>query len=221
MRIGVKRRCGRSLLSSKRLRVRDACSRYSCNTRTHSDSNYRRSRVKVVVRAGSTDRKPGRCGAVAVANLPAREAEMGDWTSGLPMQPEVSWSESDLYDRRRIPSLPKSAGMNARHPRTAISANLKFVFTLLPLPCGCHVTRGSRAPSAMNRDSVLTQTFVVTAGSRDGCRFGLRLWVRVPFAHSVQAIHGSARDRAGLEARGWSAARSAKGTALASDSAWR
>jgi hypothetical protein len=51
--------------------------------------------------------------------------------------------------------------------------NLRSVFTLVPLPCGCHVTRDSRAPGGMNRDSVLTQAFVVTAGSRDRCRFRL------------------------------------------------
>ena len=48
------------------------------------------------------------------------------------------------------------------------SANLKSVFTLVPLPCGCHVTRDSRAPGGMNRDLASTQACVVTAGSRDG-----------------------------------------------------
>jgi nucleoside phosphorylase len=35
--------------------------------------------------------------ATAIANLPAREAELGDWTTGLPGQPPVSWGAKELY----------------------------------------------------------------------------------------------------------------------------
>ena len=48
------------------------------------------------------------------------------------------------------------------------SANLKSVFTPLPLPRGCHATRADQGFRGTNRDSILTQACVVTAGSRDG-----------------------------------------------------
>jgi nucleoside phosphorylase len=38
--------------------------------------------------------------AAAIANLPAREAELGDWSAELPAQPHVSWSASELYGPR-------------------------------------------------------------------------------------------------------------------------
>ncbi len=53
-------------------------------------------------------------------------------------------------------------------PRTGPrSANLKSVFILLPLPCGCHATRAGEVSGRTNRDSASAQACVVTAGSRD------------------------------------------------------
>jgi len=88
------------------------------------------------------------------------------WSGGRHREPGLAASSCRRVARARLPS--------AGTPGTSLrSANLRSIFTLVPLPCGCHVTRHSRAPGGMNRDSVLTQAFVVTAGSRDRCRFRL------------------------------------------------
>jgi hypothetical protein len=47
-------------------------------------------------------------------------------------------------------------------------ANLKSVFTALPLPHGCHNTGAGQGCGGTNRVLTPTQACVVTAGSRDG-----------------------------------------------------
>lgn len=102
-----------------------------------------------------------------------RSRRLGDQPGKLVADDGANWSQ------------PAPRPGREKQPR---STNLKSVFTPVPLPRGCHATRARLGSGGTNRDSIPTQAFVVTAGSRNGEGVGLLVkGFESPFARGRSA----------------------------------